>query len=94
VKSRRRKGVSGFLVDSADEAVAAIRRLGEFDRLRARRRFEQRFTVERVAREYVDTYRRLLAARRPKGETAADRSFSLGASLDLADGRLASTLEG
>jgi hypothetical protein len=46
--------------------------------------------VERVAREYVDIYRRLLGVRRPKGETA-HRSFSLGASLDLADGRLAST---
>jgi glycosyltransferase involved in cell wall biosynthesis len=84
------EGVSGFLVDSADDAVAAIRRLEGFDRLRARRRFEQRFTVERVAREYVDIYRRLLAVPRPKGETA-HRSFSLGASFDVADGRLAST---
>jgi glycosyltransferase involved in cell wall biosynthesis len=84
------EGVSGFLVDSVDEAVAAIGRLGEFDRLRARRRFEQRFTVERVAREYVDIYRRRLGVPRPKGETA-HRRFTLGDSLNLADGPLAST---
>ena len=84
------EGVSGFLVDSADDAVAAIGRLGEFDRVRARRQFEQRFTAERVAREYVNIYRRLLGVRRANGETA-HRSLSLGASFNLADGRSGST---
>ena len=54
-------GVTGFLVDSFDEAVAAIDRLGEIDRRACRRAVEQRFTVERMADEYLALYRRILA---------------------------------
>jgi glycosyltransferase involved in cell wall biosynthesis len=53
-------GVSGFIVDSIDESVAAIERLRELDRRRVRARFEERFTVERMTRDYVELYRRLL----------------------------------
>jgi glycosyltransferase involved in cell wall biosynthesis len=85
------EGVSGFLVDGADEAVAAIRRVGEFDRLRVRRQFEQRFAIERVAAEYVNIYRRLPGITRPKrnGE-ATNQSFRFGAGINFEDRRLAS----
>jgi glycosyltransferase involved in cell wall biosynthesis len=53
-------GVTGFLVDSFDEAVGAIGRLGEIDRHACRRAVEQRFTVERMADEYLALYRRLV----------------------------------
>ena len=46
-------GVTGFVVDSVDAAVAAVRRVGSFDRARCRRAFEQHFTVSRMARNYV-----------------------------------------
>ena len=54
-------GVTGFLVDSFDEAVAAIGRLDEIERAACRRAVEQRFTVERMADDYLTLYRRLLA---------------------------------
>jgi glycosyltransferase involved in cell wall biosynthesis len=54
-------GVTGFLVDSFDEAVAAIGRLGTIDRRACRRAVERRFTVDRMAGEYLALYRRILA---------------------------------
>jgi len=55
-------GVSGFVVDSLDEAVGAVGRLGRLDRARVRATFEKRFTAERMARDYIDIYRRLAGA--------------------------------
>ena len=54
-------GVTGFLVDSFDEAVEAIGRLDEIDRAACRRAVEERFTVQRMADEYLTLYRRVLA---------------------------------
>jgi glycosyltransferase involved in cell wall biosynthesis len=54
-------GVTGFLVDTFDEAVEAIGRLGEIDRAACRRAVEERFTAERMADEYLALYRRILA---------------------------------
>ena len=67
-------GVSGFIVDSIDESVAAIGRLGELDRRTVRRRFEERFTVERMTHEYVNLYRTLIADR--SGDATRDESFA------------------
>ena len=53
-------GVTGFLVDTFDEAVAAIGRLGEIDRRECRRAVEARFTVERMAEQYLQLYQRIL----------------------------------
>src|SRR5205814_1380228 len=53
-------GVTGFIVDNEAEAVEAIARLGELDRRKVRARFEQRFTAERMANEYVRHYQSLL----------------------------------
>jgi glycosyltransferase involved in cell wall biosynthesis len=55
-------GVTGFIVASEADAVAALARIGELDRTRIRRRFEARFTAERMAADYLALYRRLLAA--------------------------------
>jgi hypothetical protein len=54
-------GVSGFVVDSEDEALAAIARVSELDRRRVRAAFEQRFTAHRMAKEYVRLYEELVA---------------------------------
>ena len=56
-------GVSGFLVDSIEEAVMAVRRLAHFDRRGARAAFEQRFSIERVARDYLSIYESLPGVR-------------------------------
>ena len=54
-------GVTGFLVDTFDEAVAAIGRIGEIDRKACRRAVEERFTVERMADRYLALYETILA---------------------------------
>jgi glycosyltransferase involved in cell wall biosynthesis len=56
-------GVTGFIIQSLDQAVAAVRRLGEIDREAVRAAFEQRFTVERMAHDYLSIYRSLPGAR-------------------------------
>jgi len=53
-------GVTGFIVDDLDDAVAAAARIGELERRRCREIFEQRFTSERMARDYVELYATLL----------------------------------
>jgi glycosyltransferase involved in cell wall biosynthesis len=53
-------GVTGFLVDSFDEAVAAIGRVGEIDRAACRQSVAERFTVGRMADRYLELYRSLL----------------------------------
>ena len=53
-------GVNGFLVDSLEGAVASIGRVAELDRARVRETVARRFTVERMADEYLALYRRLL----------------------------------
>ena len=55
------ENVSGFVVDTIEEAVMAIRRVVSLDRAKVRAQFERRFTVERMARDYVDIYRKLLS---------------------------------
>ena len=53
-------GVNGFLVDTLDEAVAAIDRAGALDRAEVRDSVVQRFSVERMADDYIALYRRIL----------------------------------
>jgi glycosyltransferase involved in cell wall biosynthesis len=49
-------GVTGFVVDNEQEALAAISQLGTIDRRRVRAEFEKRFTVNRMARDYLHLY--------------------------------------
>ena len=49
-------GVTGFVVEDEEQAVQAVRRLSELDRKRVRKRFEERFTAERMAAEHVSHY--------------------------------------
>jgi glycosyltransferase involved in cell wall biosynthesis len=58
-------GVTGFIVDDEAQGAAAVRRLDRLDRARIRRVFEERLTARRMAEEYLDVYRRLIARDRP-----------------------------
>lgn len=49
-------GVTGSIVDSVDEAVAAVRHIGAMDRAGVRRAFNRRFTSERMAYDYLVLY--------------------------------------
>jgi glycosyltransferase involved in cell wall biosynthesis len=62
------EGVTGFIVESEQEAVRKIGALLALDRSRVRRRFEERFTAARMAADYVKIYRTIVPAvaeRRP-----------------------------
>lgn len=56
--------VTGFIVSSINEAVAAVAACTEFDRAACRIAFERRFTARRMAADYVAVYHRLGAIRR------------------------------
>ena len=53
-------GVNGFIVDSIEGSVEAVGRLHDISREGVRGSFEKRFTVERMARDYVRVYERLV----------------------------------
>jgi glycosyltransferase involved in cell wall biosynthesis len=53
-------GVSGFVVGSEKEAVAAIQRIPALNRREVRAEFERRFTSHRMAEDYGKLYTRLV----------------------------------
>jgi Glycosyl transferases group 1 len=61
-------GVTGKMVDSEQEAVAALPEILSYDRRAVRQRFEDRFTATRMAKDYVSTYRQLLRMRTSNGQ--------------------------
>jgi glycosyltransferase involved in cell wall biosynthesis len=52
--------VTGFVCEGLDDMTAAFQRIAEIDRRRCRWTFEQRFTVERMAQDYLRVYERAL----------------------------------
>ncbi len=54
-------GVTGFIVDRIEEAVAAVDKVSSLSRKAVRRGFERRFSIERVARDYIRVYESLRA---------------------------------
>jgi glycosyltransferase involved in cell wall biosynthesis len=54
------EGLTGFVVTSLDEAVAAVPRAAALSRDACRQRFEERFAVERMARDYEGVYRQIV----------------------------------
>jgi glycosyltransferase involved in cell wall biosynthesis len=57
-------GVTGFVVDSLDQAIAATRRVASLDRRRCRAVFERRFGAARMAADYLHLYEKLVARHR------------------------------
>jgi Glycosyl transferases group 1/Glycosyltransferase Family 4 len=55
--------INGFVVDDADSAVRAVKRLQEIDRDTCRSYFEHCFTAKRMARDYVSIYTQLIQNR-------------------------------
>ena len=52
-------GVTGFIVEDEQGAIAAVRQLASISRTAVRQRFETRFTARRMAADYVEVYRSL-----------------------------------
>ena len=69
-------GLTGFIVENEIAAADAItNKLWRLSRPQIRARFEERFTARRMAGDYVEIYRGLLAAsaRRPRPVKAGGR---------------------
>ncbi len=66
------QGVTGVIVDSVEEAVAAMPRVLSLDRHAVRRRFEERFSATRMARDYVSVYEALLRRSSDKRREASE----------------------
>jgi glycosyltransferase involved in cell wall biosynthesis len=60
------EGVTGFVVDSVHQALKVMGPLLALDRRRVRRRFEERFTAARMARDYLRLYEMQLGTRERK----------------------------
>ena len=68
-----RSGRTGFVGDTVDDMVEAVKRVDSIDRAECRRWVEQRFSVERMVDDYEAIYRRRIssAALRRRGTRAA-----------------------
>jgi glycosyltransferase involved in cell wall biosynthesis len=53
-------GVTGFVVESIEEAASAVESAVALNRRAIRRVFERRFTARRMAREYIKVYQSLI----------------------------------
>jgi glycosyltransferase involved in cell wall biosynthesis len=58
-------GVTGLIVDDMNEAIGALPRVLALDRRMIRRRFEERFSANRMAKDYLNVYRALLRRSQP-----------------------------
>jgi glycosyltransferase involved in cell wall biosynthesis len=57
------EGVSGLIVESVSEAVEAVERVKSMSRAACRNVFEERFSVSRMANDYLKLYQRVLNQR-------------------------------
>jgi len=73
------EGVTGCVVATVDEAISRLGAVLSLARSRVRQRFEERFTVARMARDYVEVYQSLI-------RTSGRREASIAASGHAAGG--------
>jgi glycosyltransferase involved in cell wall biosynthesis len=78
------EGVTGLIVDDIDEAISALPRVLTLDRRTVRRRFEERFSATRMAKDYLGVYRSLLKRSRIlEREEAEDLRLAPDAPMNL-----------
>ena len=53
-------GVTGYVVDNLEAAVAAVPQVATLDRRQCRQVFEERFSVRRMASDYLHIYQHLI----------------------------------
>jgi glycosyltransferase involved in cell wall biosynthesis len=70
-------GVTGAIVKSMEEAIAALPMVIALDRKKVRQRFEQRFSATRMAKDYVRVYHKLLASTKADDRQGQDRQRAL-----------------
>jgi glycosyltransferase involved in cell wall biosynthesis len=77
-------GVSGFVVDTIDEAVAATARAVELPRSGVRAYFENRFSARRMAEDYVAIFEAMVRTARRSRARGGHAAHSLAAAVDAA----------
>ena len=95
------EGITGHIVVGMDEAIRKIGSVLALDRGRVRRRFEQRFSAQRMVRDYVKIYEKLMgSAVRRGGEQAqpmvvlSNNLHITGRSHEIRPGRSVARLDG
>ena len=53
-------GETGFLVNSVEEAVEAVQKIGSISRKKCRESVEKRFSVDRMVDDYIKVYETIL----------------------------------
>jgi glycosyltransferase involved in cell wall biosynthesis len=79
-------GVTGFVCETLAEMADAVERLPLLDRQRCRASFEARFTADRMARDYVTLYERIIEDRSVR-RTLAGRATDSRATGSALNGR-------
>ncbi len=64
------EGITGFVVNSVDDAVRSLRHVPQMDRAKVRAVFEERFTVGRMTSDYLAIYRNLARTHREASRPA------------------------
>ncbi|MFZ6012740.1 MAG: glycosyltransferase family 4 protein [Bacteroidota bacterium] len=59
-------GKTGFIVSSQQEAVEAVKNISSISRRACRAYFDERFTVQRMASEYIEAYHRVMQSKPSK----------------------------
>ena len=59
-------GVTGFIVADEEAAAAAVHKINRLPRDKIRRRFEERFTARRMARDYEAIYNLMVTTAKPR----------------------------
>ncbi|MFQ6094184.1 MAG: glycosyltransferase family 4 protein [bacterium] len=59
-------GITGYIVDTLDEAVKAVEKVATLDRRKVRQVFDERFTARRMAEDYLRVYEHLIQQSRLK----------------------------
>jgi glycosyltransferase involved in cell wall biosynthesis len=54
-------GLTGYIIDSIEEAVEAVHRIPTIERKSCREEFERRFSARRMCEEYLSVYERVIA---------------------------------
>jgi glycosyltransferase involved in cell wall biosynthesis len=70
-------GVSGFVVETMDEAVKAVQQAAKFDRAACRAEFMSRFSAPKMAQQYAKLYETSVTAKSGDPDTEIDSLLTL-----------------
>lgn len=70
-------GVTGFIVESVDEAVRTVQRIASLDRKACHERFLDRFTARRMCEQYLSAYEQGIWEKRRAARKRRDLSLTI-----------------